>query len=141
MHLGVASARGWLHSLFVYDVAEKQRILRAATAKGYGLPPEEFARPFPPFIQGEIAVSDSTMATPPAAAPSGAPIHPGRRRRWHWWLLIASLVGAGGTGATYPIWGGKPSPPPQQKTADQVFDIPWEIQDGRMKIGTLKRVR
>lgn len=43
----VNEVRSWMGQLFVWDQAEKQRIVRAAQAQGYGLPDEMYARPFP----------------------------------------------------------------------------------------------
>lgn len=40
-------AKHWMRSLFAWDVSEKQRLVRAATAKGLGLEPQEYVHPFP----------------------------------------------------------------------------------------------
>lgn len=50
-----------VHDAWVWDVAEQQRILRAATATGFGLDPQTYARPFPgtPPQQTFVAVEQN----------------------------------------------------------------------------------
>ena len=51
-------ARQWMRELFVWDQSEKQHLVRAAMAKGLGLMPEEYVRPFP----GTSVVTNITEA-------------------------------------------------------------------------------
>jgi len=58
----------FLHDLFVHDASVKQEMGRAAAALGYGLPAEDYRRPFP----GSQTTTNVTVTPPPEAPPVAA---------------------------------------------------------------------
>lgn len=63
----VHQVQHWMAQLFVWDVAEKQHINRAAIATGYGLPDAIYARPFPGSQGTSLNLTVQEKPAPPAA--------------------------------------------------------------------------
>src|SRR5207244_13335828 len=97
----LVQAKAGLWKLFQHDVNMKQAILRGAAAKGFGLPPEQYAQPFP----GETSL---TVVQQPADAPQAAPA-PAKSGWLQTAILGGSILAAGGTPPTAPGRGG-PTP-------------------------------
>lgn len=78
-------ARSALRDLFVHDVNNKQAILRAATAAGYGLPAETVAGLARPYPGSQVATNITTHNNPAGGLVKAA-------------MLGASLMAGGGAG-------------------------------------------
>lgn len=89
----VDQVRDWTAQLFVWDQAEKQRIVRAADARGYGLPEDIYARPFP----GSMGSSLSMIVKEPSK-PVMQPLRHGNGTLAKAALLTALTLGASGAG-------------------------------------------
>ena len=73
MNLG-DQLKSWLGEHFVYDFAERARLLRGVTAKGHGMDPAEFSKPFPGTNNmTTIQVAGLGGESPPPAAPVVVP--------------------------------------------------------------------
>lgn len=111
----------WLHDLFVHDTSVKQEIGRAATAAGYGLDPQQFARPFP---------GSTTTVTI-------APLTPSQTTNAGKWLAAALLLALAGSG--FGLWAlAKPgvslplSSSGGIEGASQEIEIRWKVVDGKL---------
>lgn len=63
-----AQARGWLYELFAYHTGEQQRMARAAAAKGLGMNPVEFGRPYPSAVSNTTNTTNTNLQPAPAPA-------------------------------------------------------------------------
>ena len=103
-----------LRELFVYDANNKQAILRAATAAGYGLPPEAVAGLARPFPGSQVATNITTNNNPGGLVKAA--------------LLGATLLGGGIGGGL--LASGLMSPAPRgaepkviEKISERVYDF------------------
>lgn len=120
-----------LHDLYLWDVAEKQLILRGATADGYGFDPKLYARPFP----------GSPVAPPPIVA-----VAPQQRSQLGGAILAAALTATGlgaGVGGllTGQLLNRAPAPPvapaPAAPTASMVpveYDVIFESNGKKIEV-------
>jgi len=163
--VAAADAKRWLMELFAYDVGEKQRLLRAATARGYGLPGAEFSRPYPgssttvqmqsttqpaaPAASASPASPVSSTPSPPAtdsgtAGPASSP-GVGSVAKAVTAGLTALALAAGGVYA----WTRTPAPvetpaaiAPAPTLAPQEYQVDWHVDlaTGAMVVGQPKRI-
>lgn len=127
-------AKAGLWKLFQHDVNQKQAMLRAAAAKGFGLPPESYGQPFP----GETNLTVVSQ-TPDVAQPTPAPTKSG-------WLQTAILGGAILAAGSIPLvaslWpkqqpgvASPPVSPAPVANGSQAFD---EVTEEKQPDGTWK---
>jgi len=110
-----------------YDLAESQRLRRALLAKEAGLPPEEFARPFP---GNNVTI---THNHPPEESSMLKKLAP---------LVLSGLLGAGGVGAlalvSRAVPNTSPVPPPATQPATPApgpldLRVKWWVENGQIK--------
>jgi hypothetical protein len=123
------SERDLLNQCQTYDLAESQRLRRAQLAKESGLPPEEFARPFP----GNTVTITHNHSEAPDMVKKLLP------------LVLSGLLGAGGAGvfalatrATSPSSAGLtpslPTPTPKEATVAPLdLRVKWWVENGQVK--------
>jgi len=122
-------ARQWLRELFVWDQSEKQHLVRAAMAKGLGLMPEEYVRPFP----GSSVVTNITEA-----------VRGGSLRRLP--AILAGLaLGLMAAATGWVVWSYRPGMLPIQQTVEPA-GWQWQLEikgkDGEWKpVGDPVRVQ
>jgi hypothetical protein len=123
------SERELLNQCQTYDLAESQRLRRAQLAKESGLPPEEFARPFP----GNTVTITHHHSEGPDMLKRLLP------------LVLSGLLGAGGAGvfalatrATSPspsaLAPSLPAPTPNGTTVAPLdLRVKWWVENGQVK--------
>jgi len=111
-----AQTRQYLYDLHVDDVSQKQHILRAAMASGYGLDAASFTRPFP----GSTTITNVTKeAKSPLAAIAGGG--------------LAALLTGGAIAAAGALWPESTGPsvaqPAAAATEPAELRVKWWIED------------
>lgn len=124
---GKTQTRLWLYDLFAHDAAEKMRVARAAMALGYGLDPNEYARPFP-GSSVNIVMNDSqsqpSTKTNRISQPGWNPLA----------LLLAGALGALGMNLVRPTAAPLPAPVPAAVApAHKEIEVTWKIDKGQLK--------
>lgn len=125
-----------LHDLWIWDTGEKQRMMREATAQGFGLAGSDYNRPFPG------STTNVTVTAPPPAAPAVAA--PAVQAAATAGSTLAKVLGAGVLGAAASgagLWALLPraaqtppaTPPAAEKKVDPVeLDVQWKLgPDGK----------
>jgi len=119
------SERELLNQCQTYDLAESQRLRRAQLAKESGLPPEEFARPFP----GNTVTITHNHPEAPDMLKKLLP------------LFLSGVLGAGGAGALLLATRTSSPPPaapvtqpaPQTSPAPIDLRVKWWLENGQVK--------
>lgn len=115
----------WLGESFTDDVAQKLDIQRAAMARGYGLDPKQFTRPYPGSSVNVNLLQRTGLASGLAK------------------LALAGVTGAGLTAGAMALLGDRPEATPAAASADgeatvRVFWGDQEIKPGEPTTGKLE---
>jgi len=118
-----------LNQCQTYDLAESQRLRRAQLALESGLPPGEFARPFP---GNQVTITHNHAPEAPSVLKKLAP------------MVLAGLLGAGGAGAlalatrvtplVSPVSPPASTPTPAPASPGPLdLRVKWWVENGQIK--------
>jgi hypothetical protein len=118
--------RDWLHQAFAYNYSQVDAMRRESAAKGLGLDPSQYNRPFP---GSQTTITDNSVKSapsPPVALPVAPPSGAGSLVKG---VLLATALLAGGTGAGFGIAAllRQPAPP-------MPAPAPFDPKDWQLKI-------